>query len=178
MDFEYEIKNNKVTITKYTGTSKDVVMPNKMENLPVTTIGKYAFADNKLTSIVLPKTLTTIGEFAFWTNKLTSIVLPKTLTTICAGSFLDNELTSIVLPNKFRTDEQVQSIFNFSLEELDNKNRKIVAPHISKLLSEYVTYHFHDIIVEHTTPSMALVKEVLKTTNTSTNKSVIRGTIA
>ena len=156
MDYEYEIQNNEATITKYTGTSKDVVIPNTIKNVAVTTI----------------------GGFAFWYNKLTSIVLPETLTTIRKYAFKRNLLTSIVLPDKFRTDEQVQSIFNFSLEELDNKNRKIVAPHISKLLSEYVTYHFHDIIVEHTTPSMALVKEVLKTTNTSTNKSVIRGIIA
>ena len=160
MDYEYEIQNNEATITKYKGTSKDVIIPNKIENIPVTTIRKYAFYNfynNELTSIVSPETLTTIGKYAFRDNKL---------------------ITSIVLPDKFRTEYQVQSIFDFGLEELDNKNRKFVSPYMSKLLSERITYYFHDIIVEHTTPSMALVKEVLKTTNTSTNKSVIRGTIA
>ena len=71
-------------------------------------------------------------------------------------------MKSIVLPDKFRTDEQVQSIFKFSLEELDNKNRKFVTPYMCRLLSEYIPYHFHDIIMEHMVLSMALVKESIE----------------
>ena len=127
------------------------------------TIGKCAFKDNKLTSIVLPETLTTIGNCVFYGNKLTSIVLPETLTTIGECAFWNNELTSIVLPDKFRTDEQVQSIFKFSLEELENRNRKFITPYMSKLLFEYVSYHFHEIITQYTTPSMEIVKEAMET---------------
>ena len=169
MEFEYKIKNNEVTITNHKGTSKDVIIPNTIENVSVTTIGEYAFYGNKLTSIVLPKTLATInswafggiGDYAFGNNELTSIVLPETLTTIGECAFWNNELTSIVLPDKFRTDEQVQSIFKFSLEELENRNRKFITPYMSKLLFEYVSYHFHEIITQYTTPSMEIVKEAM-----------------
>ena len=68
MDFEYIIANNQVTIIKYTGSSKDVTIPNEIENLPVTTIGENAFYHNELTSISLPQNLTTIKERAFMNN--------------------------------------------------------------------------------------------------------------
>ena len=127
------------------------------------TIGKCAFKDNKLTSIVLPETLTTIGNCVFYGNKLTSIVLPETLTTIGENAFQNNRLTSIVLPDKFRTEDQVNYIFEFSLEELDNRNRKFVTPYMSKLLSECLPYHFHEIILEYITTSMEIVKEAMET---------------
>ena len=74
MDFEYIIANNQVTIIKYTGSSKDVTIPNEIEGLPVTTIGDCAFWNNELTSISLPQNLTTIGECAFYMNNLTSTI--------------------------------------------------------------------------------------------------------
>ena len=52
MDFEYTIEHNQVTIIKYTGTSKDVTIPNEIENLPVTTIGIGAFYGFRLTNIL------------------------------------------------------------------------------------------------------------------------------
>ena len=186
MEFDYKIQNNEVTITKYRGTSKNVIIPNKIENISVTTIGNHAFYFNKLTSIVLPETLITIGKFAFMQNKLINIVLPETLTTIgdCAFSrnrltsivlpetltnigeyafhnntltsivlpetlttigqaiFHCNKLTSIVLPDNFQTEEQVQSIFKFSLEELENKNRKFVTPYYVQITIRVYTISF------------------------------------
>ena len=73
MNFKYTIEHNQVTITKYTGTSKDITIPNEIEDLPVTTIGQRVFSGNELTSISLPQNLTYIGEYAFYNNMLTSI---------------------------------------------------------------------------------------------------------
>ena len=35
MDFEYTIENGVVTIKKYIGTNRDVIIPNTIENYPV-----------------------------------------------------------------------------------------------------------------------------------------------
>jgi hypothetical protein len=185
MDFEYIIANNQVTIIKYTGSSKDVTIPNEIENLPVTVISYSAFSRNKLTSINLPQNLTTIrqsafynneltsislpqnltilGEYAFGWNCLTSISLPQNLTAIGGHAFIGNKLTSISLPHKFRTDGQIQNIFDFSLEELDNKNKKFIKPCLDQILEDYsVNYHFHDIIVDYMIPSNELVREAIE----------------
>ena len=142
MDFEYTIENNQVTITKYTGSSKDVTIPNEIEGLPVTTIAIYAFYSNKLTSIRLPQNLTTIKSWVFCSNKL----------------------TSISLPNKFRTDYRIRNIFNFDLEELDNRNKIFIKPFLTKILEDYdVHHHFHDIIVDYIMmTSNELIQEVME----------------
>lgn len=42
-DFQYEINNGEVTLTGYSGTNKDVVIPSEIDGLPVTVIGNSAF---------------------------------------------------------------------------------------------------------------------------------------
>ena len=188
MDFEYAMANKQVTITKYTGSSKDVTILTEIGDFPVTTIGYRAFScnelisislpqnlttigncafqDNKLTSISLPQNCTTIGNCAFWNNNLTSISLPQNCTTIGKCAFWNNELTSIDLPNKFRTDDQIMDImdiFDFDLEELDNRNKNFIKPYLSKILEDnYVHHHFHDIIIDYTLPSNELIREVME----------------
>ena len=162
MDFEYIIANNQVTIIKYTGSSKDVTIPNEIENLPVTTIGEESFKNNELTSIILPQNITTIRESAFDTNKLTSINLPQNLTTIEEFAFCENDLTSISLPNKFRTEEQIINIFELDLEEFDNNNKQFVKPYLAKILNDYVHRYFHDIIIDYMIPSNELIQEVME----------------
>jgi hypothetical protein len=208
MDFEYAMANKQVTITKYTGSSKDVTILTEIGDFPVTTIGyrafscnelisislpqnlttigQGAFSYNKLTSIDLPQNLTTIGQTAFCKNKLTSIDLPQNLTTIERYAFYNNELTSInlpqnltliddyafyrnelasiCLPNTFRTNKQIINIFEFSLEELDDRNKKFIKPYLAGILEDYcVHYYFHDIIIGYTLPSNELIHEVMET---------------
>jgi hypothetical protein len=43
-DFEIIEENGTIIITKYKGTLKDVVIPKKINNLPVVSIGNNAFA--------------------------------------------------------------------------------------------------------------------------------------
>jgi len=129
----------------------------------LTTIGPFAFWDNMLTSISLPQNLTTICQSAFARNKLTSISLPQNLTTICQSAFARNKLTSISLPNKFRTDYRIRNIFNFDLEELDNRNKIFIKPFLTKILEDYdVHHHFHDIITDYTLPSNELIRKVIE----------------
>ena len=59
--FTYTKTSTEVTITDYDNTcDKDVIIPSKIEGLPVTTIGSYAFSNNQLTSVVIPSSVSSI----------------------------------------------------------------------------------------------------------------------
>lgn len=76
--YRYEVTDGEVTILAYTGTGTDVVIPDEIDNCPVTRIGESAF------------------EFA----QVVSVSLPNSLKTICGGAFFRNsELQEIVIPS-------------------------------------------------------------------------------
>ena len=94
--------NGTITITKYDGKVKDVIIPEKVkisekEELPVGTIGNNAFSDKELTSVTIPNGVTTIGQSAFNKNKLTSVTIPNSVTSIESYAFFNNKLTSITI---------------------------------------------------------------------------------
>ncbi|MDD2598373.1 MAG: leucine-rich repeat domain-containing protein [Kiritimatiellae bacterium] len=86
------------TITGYTGSNPDIVLPYEIGGVPVVTIGISAFdGDIVLKTLTAPKTLTSIGSDAFADSSLTSLVAPA-LTTIDTGAFFVSSLTSLVAP--------------------------------------------------------------------------------
>ncbi|MBQ9151163.1 MAG: leucine-rich repeat protein, partial [Clostridia bacterium] len=65
-DFTYETEDGGVRITGYTGGESVVVIPETIEDLPVTVIGEGAFADlTSLRAVSVPDTVTAIGIGAF-----------------------------------------------------------------------------------------------------------------
>jgi hypothetical protein len=68
-------KDGSVTITKYTGWDADITIPAAIGGKTVTAIGKEAFKNCDLTSVVIPDSVKTIGSGAFKGNKLTSVTL-------------------------------------------------------------------------------------------------------
>ena len=100
-DFTYEEGENGITITKYTGESKKVVIPDKINGIEITGIGEYAFYGcNNLTSIMIPEGVTSIGSAAFsGCSSLTSITIPDSVTSINGEAFEEcKSLTSITIP--------------------------------------------------------------------------------
>ncbi|MCL2264593.1 MAG: leucine-rich repeat protein [Treponema sp.] len=117
-DFEIRQLPNSVAITNYKASENiniiigystkynitigilNVVIPNKLFNLPVTEIGGDAFREKNLTSVTLPNTLLTIGVGAFSHNRnLTTIVIPNSVTIIEGAAFADCGLTTVTLGN-------------------------------------------------------------------------------
>jgi hypothetical protein len=99
---------NGINIVRYTGTAVAVRIPDRINNLPVVTIGNQAFSqtyngvNENITSVVIPNTVTKIGDKAFYCqNNLTSITFPtENLVEIGFQAFIGCEaLTSISLPN-------------------------------------------------------------------------------
>jgi TolB-like protein len=104
-DFQYEAGNNRVTITGYTGTAKDATIPDRINGLPVTTIGTRAFYKKQLIGVSIPNGVTTIGESAFANNQLTHLTIPDSVTAIGNSAFANNRLTHLTIPNSVTTIE-------------------------------------------------------------------------
>lgn len=77
------------TVSSYTGDSSRVVIPATYEDLPVVSIGRSAFENNKaLTSIVIPNSVRSIGFYAFYgCSSLTEIDIPSSVSSIENGAF-------------------------------------------------------------------------------------------
>ena len=86
LPFTYEIKNNEVILTSYTGPdSGTVVIPDEIEGLPVTTFGKNLFAGRSSLEYNLPKYLRRILPGAMPLDGK-EIKIPSTVTEIAPDS--------------------------------------------------------------------------------------------
>ncbi|WP_138756264.1 leucine-rich repeat domain-containing protein, partial [Paenibacillus sinopodophylli] len=129
-EFVFTTSSNGATVTGYSGTDLNVVIPSTLSGVTVTSIGRsafdtygtgkpqitgvvipnsvkeiqtYAFRYTRLTSIDLPDNLLTIGSSAFENNPLTTVDFPDSVTTIGNYSFYMNSLTSIKLSENLKT---------------------------------------------------------------------------
>lgn len=107
-DFEYEILDGGVTITKYTGNSTDVVIPDEIDGTPVTKVGFLSFeAKFDVVSVTLPETTEVICEGAFMDcSSLVSINIPESVTSIERSAFAAcTSIESLVIPSSVQTIE-------------------------------------------------------------------------
>lgn len=102
-DFEYELNDNdEVVIKGYTGTAKEVVIPEDFNGYSVVEIGGSAFYNNRnITSVTLPSTVKKISSYAFYyCSKLTTINFNEGLEQIEQYAFeYCYGLTSITIPD-------------------------------------------------------------------------------
>lgn len=99
---EYEIIDGEVTITDYTGSAAELVIPSTIDGYPVTSIGNWAFYDcSSLESITIPEGVASIGHYAFHKcASLESITLPASITSIEDATFYEcPSLTSVTIPD-------------------------------------------------------------------------------
>ena len=85
----YSVSSGEVTITDYTGSAAELVIPDTINGYPVTSIGEDAFYNcRKLTSVTIPDSVTSIGNDAFYyCSSLTSITIPDSVTSIGEDAF-------------------------------------------------------------------------------------------
>ncbi len=85
----YEISDGKVTITVSENLSGELVLPETIENLPVTAIGDGAFRDqSSVTAVALTDTIAKIGDDAFLNCPgIAQITIPSTVTEIGERAF-------------------------------------------------------------------------------------------
>ncbi len=108
-DFEYTVSDDgRVGIEKYIGESKDVVIPEKIDDKPVTAIGINAFAESDIESVVIPDTVTTIWNNAFANcKKLHTVDMGNGVETLIQKTFSGCEkLENLKLsPNLKQSDD-------------------------------------------------------------------------
>ena len=111
-DFRYKIENNTITITAYRGNvgkiTYNVIIPESIENRPVTKIGREAFfgqGNFNIKSIVIPDTVIEIEDTAFLRiDNLTDVTLSKNLEYINRAAFANcNNLLEIIIPSTVKT---------------------------------------------------------------------------
>ena len=57
-NFEYLVTSEKITIVKYTGNESEVIVPEVIDDKPVTEIGKGAFYENhELKTVYIPESI-------------------------------------------------------------------------------------------------------------------------
>ena len=84
--YEYHIENDGAVIDGYNGYQKTLVVPNKLDGVPVTKI--ESLRSYSLVNLVLPDSVTAIGARAFWLNtSMEEIVLPQSLSEISERMF-------------------------------------------------------------------------------------------
>lgn len=95
----------RVSITGYTGSKTDLVIPSKIDGCLVVGIDRNAFGkfgryffDGTVTSVTLPDTLEYIDDYAFYGAEITSINFPSSLKSIGELAFSQTKLKSVVIP--------------------------------------------------------------------------------
>jgi hypothetical protein len=99
-DFEIVQKSGGITVTGYTGTQTEVVIPARISGIAVYSIGRSAFAGKGLTKAMLPTGLRTIEDSAFSDNHLTSVTIPDTVTGIANDAFSGNRISELTLSSR------------------------------------------------------------------------------
>ncbi|MDF2820113.1 MAG: cell surface protein [Clostridiales bacterium] len=98
--YEYTIKDGKVTITKYVGYEKELIVPSLIDNKPVVMIADRAFYQLDITSVTIPEGVISLGGESFRSTKLETVVLPKSLIYISNFAFAEcRNLKSITIHN-------------------------------------------------------------------------------
>lgn len=125
-DFTYVVQSDDtVTITGYTGTSTEVVIPSEIEGKAVTVIGSSALSNAGLTSVTIPIGITRIESFAFYRNQLTDITIPDGVTYIGDNAFGSNQLSHAAIP------PSVAEIYDYAFA--DNRLGVIELPRVTYL---------------------------------------------
>ncbi|GFD95430.1 hypothetical protein KUL156_48430 [Alteromonas sp. KUL156] len=93
-EYSFREFNGGIAILDYIGQSTSVVMPDYINNKPVTYILREAFDDKGLKAVILPKFLEYIDEDAFYKNEIKELVIPSKVTEIRGGAFGRNKIVN------------------------------------------------------------------------------------
>lgn len=104
---EWETNEEGDTLTKYLGTSKNIIIPNKLNGKYITTIGNALFNGKNIETLKISNGITTIGAGAFagCTDLSGTLTLPDSIVTINAAAFQNcSQLTGrLIIPKGVNT---------------------------------------------------------------------------
>lgn len=108
--YTYTVSENTVTITGYSGNETRLVIPDNIDGLPVSTIGREAFKNSILVEVVIPDSVKKIDWFAFYGSRaLTSVTIPSSVSKIEYGVFDGCEALTIHCERNSYADKYARS---------------------------------------------------------------------
>ncbi|MDO4460569.1 MAG: leucine-rich repeat protein [Clostridia bacterium] len=119
-NYQYIKKNGTAEIFRYTGNEEQIVIPGRLDNLTVTSVGEDAFMMNSSAeSITVSEGITAIGESAFAYCDMESMILPNSLTYIGKYAFTDCRwLSAVEIPSQVSYIGKDAFSYCESLEEI------------------------------------------------------------
>lgn len=137
-NFEYEInEKGTITITKYIGTEDSVVIPHKIDNIIVERIGRLAFFENSLSSVVMPDSIASILDAAFQKCKnLEYVKFSSNLKVI--GPIAFNECTSLKTVDL--SYDTMTKIYENAFSYCDNLETVVLGNNITSIDREAFIY--------------------------------------
>ena len=130
-DFEYLVTNNQVVILRFhrLGEESHVVIPEKIQQMPVVQLGKMSFAriihkidkknPDKMVKVTLPENLEKIEGGAFQMNyNLSEVNLPPKISVIEDFTFAFCGFTNLVLPNTVKKIGKSAFMANWKLNSV------------------------------------------------------------
>lgn len=106
--YETNSDGKSFSVSKGSATDKDIIIPSKINGLPVTALSQRAFYNGySFTSVQIPQSVTSIGKDSFnMCVNLTRLVIPDSVQTLGSYAFSGcSELTSVVLSDKLQSLE-------------------------------------------------------------------------
>ena len=125
---EFEFDKNTGTIVEYLGNSKEIIIPEKIEGVPVKIIGIFSFIGRSIDKITLPDGVVCIGEYAFCNNKIEKLYLPDSVKSIGEGAFSENQI------NDLKLGQNIESIGDRAFNK--NKIQTLSIPDSVKSIGE------------------------------------------
>lgn len=116
---QYEVKNGEIKVLVWKGYSTYACIPEEIEGVPVTTIGRKAFLSNKrIQEVCLPESILEVEEWAFaYCSRLAWISLPRKNIVFGKGAFLQCERLEQIKAHGL--DEGIAGLLAATVHKLD-----------------------------------------------------------
>lgn len=106
------------SVTGYSGTDREIVIPNFYEGEPVIEIGEQAFLTTNINSIVIPDSVKVIRGSAFTGCSLNSVDLGKGVTRIESYAFDSTSLSKVFLPESIEFIDSSTFAYCYSITDV------------------------------------------------------------
>ncbi|MBR5272492.1 MAG: leucine-rich repeat domain-containing protein [Clostridia bacterium] len=118
--FKYKLYSDHAEIIGYKGEETDIVIPERIESIPVTIIAKNAFHQSNITSVQISNSVTEIGDGAFYEAKrLLQVTFGENVQVIGKYAFFGcDSLDGVYLNNTLREIKEYAFNSCLSLESI------------------------------------------------------------
>jgi len=128
-DFRVDDEDGKIVIIGYEGESMDVVIPSTIDGKEVVAIGRCAFVNDDITSVVCPDTLKEIREEAFENcDCLTDIQFNDGLESVGRLAFNCASLEKVILPDSVTFVDEIAFLCPGTIMEIKLSNSMTEIP--------------------------------------------------